>query len=82
MSIDAGMRYQISSKIKSYYNSAESLTVIRNNGITIQFTLAEGKGYGSMPIQHFQYLLKRSELTQMTNKKSLLNQEIQDEQIG
>ncbi|MGG5254236.1 hypothetical protein ACQYAD_12140 [Neobacillus sp. SM06] len=82
MSIEAGSRYQISSTIKGYYNSAESLTVIRNNGITIQFTLAEGKGYGSMPIQHFQYLLKRSELTPMTNKKSLLSQEIQDEQIG
>ncbi len=82
MSIDAGTRYQISSTIKGYYNSAESLTVIRNNGVTIQFTLAEGKGYGSMPIQHFQYLLKRSELTPMTNKKSLLSQENQDEQIG
>ncbi|XJZ28926.1 hypothetical protein ACF5W4_09125 [Bacillota bacterium Lsc_1132] len=82
MSIEAGTRYQISSIIKSYYNSAESLTVIRNNGVTIQFTLAEGKGYGSMPIQHFQYLLKRSELTPMINKKSLLSQENQDEQIG
>lgn len=82
MLIEAGTRYQITSTIKGFYNSADALTIIRNNGITIQFTLAEGKGYGSMPIQHFHYLLKRAELTPMTNKKSLLSAENHEEQLG
>lgn len=82
MTIEAGNRYQISNKIKSYYNSAETLTVVRNSGITIQFTLSEDKGYGSMPIQHFRYLLKRTELSPITNKKTMINPENHEEQIG
>ncbi|AIE60008.1 hypothetical protein [Bacillus methanolicus] len=80
MSIEEGTKYQISKGIKSFFNSAETLTVIRQNGITVQFTLEDGKGHGSMPIQHLHYLLKRNDLTQMKNKRSLLNTE--NEQIG
>lgn len=81
MSIEEGTKYQISKGIKSFFNSAETLTVIRQNGITVQFTLEDGKGHGSMPIQHLHYLLKRNDLTQMKNKRSLLNTE-NEEQIG
>ncbi|EIJ78075.1 hypothetical protein PB1_10964 [Bacillus methanolicus PB1] len=81
MLIEEGTKYRISQGIKSFFNSAETLTVIRQNGITVQFTLGEGKGYGSMPLQHLHYLLKRNDLTQMKNKRSLLNTE-NEEQIG
>jgi hypothetical protein len=81
MSIEEGTIYQISQNVKGFFNSAEALTVIRDNGVTIQFTLGDGKGHGSMPIQHLQYLLKRSELTQISHKRDLLSAE-SEEQTG
>jgi hypothetical protein len=81
MSIEEGTKYQISQGIKSFFNSAETLTVIRQNENTVQFTLGEGKGHGSMPIQHLHYLLKKNDLTQIRNKKLLLSTE-NEEQIG
>ncbi len=81
MPIETGTIYQISQNVKGFFNSAEALTVIRDNGVTIQFTLGEGKGHGSMPIQHLHYLLKRSELTQIPRKRSLLSAET-EEQTG
>lgn len=73
MSIEEGMKFQISQGIQGNFNSAESLTVISNNGVTVQFTLGEDKGYGSMPVDHLNYLLKRSNLTMVQNKRSLIN---------
>jgi hypothetical protein len=82
MQIETGMKYQISQSIKGNFNSAESLTVTTNNGITVQFILEDGKGYGSMPLDHLNYLLKRSNLTQITtNKRVLLNTD-NEEKIG
>jgi hypothetical protein len=81
MSIEEGTKYQISQGIKSFFNSAETLTVIRYNGSTVQFTLGEGKGHGSMPLQHLHYLLKRNDLTKIRNKKLLLSTE-NEEQFG
>ncbi|MED3623587.1 hypothetical protein [Neobacillus thermocopriae] len=72
MPIEEGAKFQISQEVQRNFNSAESLTVTSNNGITIQFTLADGKGYGSMPVDHLNYLLKRSNLTKITSKKALL----------
>jgi len=68
MLIEEGTKFQISPRIQNFFNSAEALTVIRHNGITVQFTLENGKGRGSMPLQHLNYLLKREELTQITNQ--------------
>jgi hypothetical protein len=83
MSIETGMKYQISQSIKGNFNSADSLTVTTNNGITIQFTLDDGKGHGSMPLDHLNYLLKRSNLTPITsNKRALLNNSDNEEKIG
>jgi hypothetical protein len=82
MQIEEGTKYQIAQNIKGFFNSAETLTVIRDNGMTIQFTLADSKGHGAMPVQHLNYLLKRSELTQIPNKRAFLNTENNEEQIG
>jgi hypothetical protein len=83
MSIEAGTKFQISQNIKGNFNSSEALTVITNNGITVQFTLDDGKGRGSMPVDYLNYLLKKSNLTQVTNNKRLLvNQENNEEKIG
>ncbi|WP_312469551.1 hypothetical protein [Neobacillus sp.] len=82
MPIEEGTKYQISQGNQCNFNSAESLIVIANNGITVQFTLGEGKGHGSMPIEHLSYLLKKSYLTQIPNKRMLLNTENNEEQIG
>lgn len=83
MSIEQGTRFQISQGAQEFFNSAESMTVISNNGITIQFTLADGKGYGSMPVEHLDYLLKKSNLSLVPNKRALLNTvENNEEQIG
>lgn len=82
MSIEEGTKYQISQGIKGYFNSAETMTVKSNNGVTIQFTLGDSKGYGSMPIDHLNYLLKKANLTQIPNKRMLLNPDSNEEQIG
>lgn len=82
MTIEEGTKYQISQGVKGFFNSAEALTIIRNNGITVQFTLAEGKGRGSMPIQHLNYLLKKAELTQVTNMRTFLDNQNNEEQTG
>ncbi|MGG1675381.1 hypothetical protein ACIFOT_06440 [Neobacillus sp. NRS-1170] len=82
MSIKEGTKFQISQAIQSYFNSADSLTVISNNGITIQFMLPDGRGYGSMPVEHLDYLLKKSNLSLVPNKRSLLSNDHEEEQIG
>ena len=83
MQIESGMKYQISQSIKGNFNSAESLTVTTNNGITIQFTLEDGKGHGSMPLDHLNYLLKQiqSYYRSPLIKGSLLNSD-NEEKIG
>lgn len=81
MSIEQGMKYQISNDFKSRFNSAESLTVIRQVGNTIQFNLENGKGYGSMPVDHLNYLLKESKLTINRANRVFINQG-DEEQIG
>ncbi|MEH7120793.1 hypothetical protein V7128_25805 [Neobacillus vireti] len=82
MLIEEGNRYQISQNAKGFFNSAETMTVKSNNGVTIQFILGDSKGHGSMPVEHMQYLLKKSNLTVIPNKRSLLNHELNEEQIG
>jgi hypothetical protein len=73
MSIEEGMKYQIGQQFRSNFNSSDSLTIINNNGITVQFILDDGKGRGSMPLEHLNYLLKRDNLTKITNKRALIN---------
>jgi hypothetical protein len=82
MLIEEGTKYQISQGIKSFFNSAESFTIKSYNGVTVQFTLADSKGHGSMPIDHLNYLLKKSNLTLIPNKRILLSNENSEEQIS
>lgn len=84
MLIEIGTKFQISQSVKGFFNSSESLTVITNNGVTVQFTLDDGKGRGSMPLDHLNYLLKRANLTQITtnSKRLLLNNDNTEEKIG
>lgn len=82
MSIEIGMKFQISKDIQGYYNSAKALTILRLNGETIQFTLEDGKGHGSMPLQHFHYLIKRSELTKINSKMYMINNEESEQDIS
>ncbi|MDR4947547.1 hypothetical protein [Neobacillus cucumis] len=82
MLIEEGNKYQISQYAKGFFNSAETMTVKSFNGITVQFTLGDSKGHGSMPVEHMQYLLKKSNLTFIPNKRLLINNELNEEQIG
>jgi hypothetical protein len=82
MIIEEGSKYQISQSVKGFFNAAETMTVKSYNGVTVQFILGDSKGHGSMPVEHLQYLLKKSNLTVIPNKRSLLNTEINEEQIG
>ncbi|MBO0960577.1 hypothetical protein J1P26_12805 [Neobacillus sp. MM2021_6] len=82
MLIEEGTKYQISQTAKEFFNSAETMTVKSNNGVTVQFILGDSKGHGSMPVDHLHYLLKRSNLTIIPNKRSLLNTDLTEEQIG
>ncbi len=82
MLIETGSKYQISQGIQCNFNSSETLTVTSNNGITVQFDLEDGKGHGSMPVDHLTYLLKKSNLTLIPNKRTLINTEHAEEQIG
>lgn len=82
MMIEEGTKYQISQGAKGYFNSAETITVKSNNGVTIQFTLSDSKGHGSMPIEHLHYMLKKSNLMLIPNKRSLLNPDLNEEQIS
>jgi hypothetical protein len=82
MSIEAGMKYQIGQKFKTNFNSSDSLTILNNNGVTVQFTLDDGKGRGSMPLEHLNYLLKRDNLTKITNKRALIHDSNNEEKIS
>ncbi|MCM2532456.1 hypothetical protein NDK43_08750 [Neobacillus pocheonensis] len=82
MLIEEGTKYQISIGAKEYFNAAETLTVKSNNGITIQFSLGDSKGHGSMPVDHLNYLLKKDNLTLISNKRLFLNNDDSEENIG
>ncbi len=81
MIIEIGTVYQISDNSKRNFNSADALTIIRQKGNIVQFTLNGQKGHGSMPLQHLQYLLKKKELIEVMNKRLLLKNETEEEQI-
>ncbi|MCL6571073.1 MAG: hypothetical protein K6T88_05240 [Bacillus sp. (in: Bacteria)] len=82
MMIEEGTKYQITEEAKGFFNSAETMVVKTNNGITVQFILSDSKGHGSMPIDHLNYLLKKANLTQIANDRILLDDEKNDEKIS
>lgn len=83
MEIFIGDEYEITENYRRNFFSSKSLTIVSINSSTVQFILSNGKGYGAMPCSHFAYLLKRSALTKMMNKKDYLENELQNnEQIS
>ncbi|OLO26551.1 hypothetical protein BTR23_22945 [Alkalihalophilus pseudofirmus] len=81
MKIELGTEYEIVEERKGHFNSAETLTIIRQNRNVVQFILGNNKGHGSMPVDHLLYLLKKKDLTPITNRRKLLKAE-SEEKIG
>ncbi|KHF40200.1 hypothetical protein [Halalkalibacter okhensis] len=82
MTILAGSKYEISKNIQPNFNSAEYLTVLRQGDSSVQFTLGEGKGHGSMPLDHMKLLLKKNELRYIPTKQTFLKEENGKAQIS
>jgi hypothetical protein len=82
MLIEEGTKYQITEEAKGFFNSAETMIVKTNNGITVQFILGDSKGHGSMPIDHLNYLLKKANLTQISNDRIQLDEDKNEEKIS
>lgn len=78
MNIEIGTEYVISETAQKNFNCAEALTIIRTSGVSIQFTLNGQKGHGSMPIQHFEYLLKKRQLLLQSSKRQMLAKDQQE----
>ncbi|MFV8829463.1 hypothetical protein [Alkalihalobacterium sp. APHAB7] len=81
MKIELGTEYEITEQRQGHFNSAKSLTVIRQNRNIVQFILENDKGHGSMPVDHLLYLLKKKDLTPIQNKRHLLSKDT-EEKIG
>ena len=77
--LEKGTNYQISPQAKGHLNSASVLTIISCTANIVQFKLENKKGHGSMPIEHFEYLLKKKEL--ILNKQALLLDDSEEEKI-
>ncbi|ARK30610.1 hypothetical protein [Halalkalibacter krulwichiae] len=80
MTFELGTEYKIAHVMPGVFNSADTLTIVRQSGDIVQFTLGNGKGRGAMPVDHLKYLLNKNELT--VNKRSLLNHDDTNEKIG
>jgi hypothetical protein len=82
MLIEKGTKFQITEDVKGFFNSAETMIVKTNNGITVQFILGDSKGHGSMPIDHLNYLLKKANLTEISNDRIPLDTDKNKEKIS
>lgn len=81
MKNEVGTEYQISEDVKRNFNSADTMTIIRQVGDIVQFKLNECKGHGSMPLPHLQYLLKKNYLNEWINKRQFIMKGDEEEQI-
>ncbi|WP_096155040.1 MULTISPECIES: hypothetical protein [Bacillus] len=82
MQIESGTVFEINNGSNGFFNSSKKLTVLRHSGETVQFTLGKGKGHGSMPVKHLQYLLRKNELTPLNPKRALLNDNEEEQLLG
>ncbi|WP_209123740.1 hypothetical protein [Alkalihalobacillus sp. BA299] len=82
MNIELGTEYEISEDRKGHFNSADTLTVIRQNRNIVQFILGNNKGHGSMPVEHLLYLLKKQDVIPVENKRIILDTGDNEEKIG
>ncbi|MDQ0255706.1 hypothetical protein J2S74_003088 [Evansella vedderi] len=78
--IQVGNEYTISQRIKESYFSAESLRIVSVGDKSVQFILNGSKGRGSMPIQHLYYMVKKNDLTEVINKRTLLEEELSEDE--
>ncbi|WP_216829644.1 hypothetical protein [Alkalihalobacterium elongatum] len=78
MKIELGTEYEITEKRQGHFNSAKTLTIIRQNRNIVQFILENGKGHGSMPVDHLLYLIKKKDITPIQSKRSLLSKDSEE----
>ncbi|MFA9556884.1 hypothetical protein ACERII_06255 [Evansella sp. AB-rgal1] len=78
-----GMEYAISNQYKDIFFHAETMIIFRQNEKSVQFRLKDHngpRGYGTMPIQNFLYLLKKKNLQELPNNRLLLEKQLLDEE--
>lgn len=87
LEVKVGMEFTLSPRLKNSYFSAETLEIVQADEKTVKFILREGKGRGSMPIQHLNYMIKKKDLVKVqssSQRRRLLEAELSDgeEQIS
>lgn len=85
--VKVGMEFTLSPRLKNSYFSAESLEIVQADEKTVKFILKEGKGRGSMPVQHLNYMIKKKDLVEKqasSQRRRLLEAELAEgeEQIS
>ncbi|MCF6137406.1 hypothetical protein [Pseudalkalibacillus berkeleyi] len=65
MNLKNGTIYEIIDPKSLNFNSADRLKITAHFRNVISFTLGDQQGYGSMPVQHLRYLLKRNFLKEI-----------------
>ncbi|MBU9711784.1 hypothetical protein [Evansella tamaricis] len=74
MEIKNGTVYEIADEIQKNFFSSGSLTIVGKTGNIIRFKLSNGKGYGAMPLQHLEYMLRNKRVVQKLNKRKFLEE--------
>ncbi|WP_349407398.1 hypothetical protein [Pseudalkalibacillus sp. SCS-8] len=67
MNLKDGTVYEILDPSSLNFNSARTLRITSHFRSVVSFSLGEEQGYGSMPVQHLRYLLKRNFLKEAAN---------------
>ncbi|MCF6411728.1 hypothetical protein [Pseudalkalibacillus salsuginis] len=73
MNIKDGTVYQIMDNSLGNFNSAKTLKITSHHRSIVSFNLGNQQGYGSMPVQHLRYLLKRNYLTELIDERKTIN---------
>ncbi|MGM7701487.1 hypothetical protein ACSVDE_07140 [Pseudalkalibacillus sp. Hm43] len=60
MNLKDGTIYQITDPGSVNFNSATTLKITSHFRNVVSFNLGDQQGYGSMPVQHLKYLVKRN----------------------
>ncbi|WP_088034193.1 hypothetical protein [Evansella clarkii] len=70
MDIYKGAEFDISEDNKLHFKRGDTLKISQKKGSFVQFTLGDGRSYGTMPLQHLEYLLKKRELIEKSGEYS------------
>ncbi|MBU9721452.1 MULTISPECIES: hypothetical protein [Bacillaceae] len=71
MLIENGTEYDISEEVKKNFFFSDMLIISGKNGNTIRFKLSNGKGYGSMPLQHMEYMIRKGHISERLSNRQL-----------